>query len=283
MIRRMRHPPKSSTDLFEKFYNAYNDPRFISSDPVQFLHRFETPEDQEVIGLVASGLAYGRVASIHASVEEVLRRMGNRPSDFAESTDRRQKSQAMAGFRHRWTPAADIVDLLEGVKRVREEKGDLEAGFLEHLHDDHEFVVEAASAWVQCLLQSSRGRNTLLADPASGSACKRLFLFLRWMSRRDAVDPGPWLSIPASKLVVPVDVHMHRAGLALGFTSRKQANLKAAVEMTRGFKTLNSDDPLRFDFALTRPGIMESIDLRDVLGGPNGDLERLLKLLPVSR
>ena len=160
----MRHPPKSSTDLFEKFYNAYNDPRFISSDPVQFLHRFETPEDQEVIGLVASGLAYGRVASIHASVEEVLRRMGNRPSDFAESTDRRQKSQAMAGFRHRWTPAADIVDLLEGVKRVREEKGDLEAGFLEHLHDDHEFVVEAASAWVRCLVSSSPGRNTLLAD-----------------------------------------------------------------------------------------------------------------------
>ena len=278
----MRHVPSKNAEILERIYDAYNHRRFISTDPVQFLHRFRDPDDQEVIGLVASGLAYGRVASIHASVEDFLRRVDGRPSVFANETVRREKLRAMTGFQHRWTPGSHVADLLEGVKRMRRDQGSLQAGFTVHLREEHDTIEAASSRWVQDLKKSTRGRNSLLADPASGSACKRLFLFLRWMSRRDVVDPGTWRSLPASKLVIPVDVHMHRAGLALGFTSRKQANLKAAIEMTRGFKALNSEDPLRFDFALTRPGIMDSIDLRDIFDTRGGNPERLLKLLPAS-
>jgi len=41
-----------------------------------------TRPDREVVGLIASSLAYGRVAQILKSVECVLRRMGPRPRSF---------------------------------------------------------------------------------------------------------------------------------------------------------------------------------------------------------
>ena len=78
----MRHSADPTIGFLHNLYEAYNTRRFIDSDPVQFLHRFDDPGDQEVVGLVASGLAYGRVASIHASVEEFLRRVEYSPSRF---------------------------------------------------------------------------------------------------------------------------------------------------------------------------------------------------------
>jgi uncharacterized protein (TIGR02757 family) len=99
------------------------------------------------------------------------------------------------------------------------------------------------------------GCGHLLPDPGKGSACKRLHLFLRWMVRRDAVDPGGWEPSLAGKLLVPLDVHMHRICLALGATRRKSADLRAAVEATRAFRRIRPDDPARYDFALARLGM----------------------------
>lgn len=63
--------------------------------------------------------------------------------------------------------------------------------------------------------------------------------------------------ISASELIVPVDVHMHRIGIKLGFTNRKAADAKTAVEITEGFKKVSFDDPVKYDFALTRFGIQK--------------------------
>ena len=78
---------------------------------------------------------------------------------------------------------------------------------------------------------------------------------MRWMVRRDDVDPGGWDMISPEDLIVPVDVHMFRIGKCLGFTQRKSADGKTAIELTRGFQRLCSQDPVKYDFALTRFGI----------------------------
>jgi uncharacterized protein (TIGR02757 family) len=104
----------------------------------------------------------------------------------------------------------------------------------------------------------SRGFQFLLASPANGSVCKRLNMFLRWMVRRDDVDPGLWKSIDKSKLIVPVDVHMARLCKILGLYKRKTITLKAAVEITESFKLIEPADPVKYDFALSRIGIIEN-------------------------
>ncbi len=75
------------------------------------------------------------------------------------------------------------------------------------------------------------------------------------MVRRDAVDPGPWRHVPASKLLIPLDVHMFNMATELGFTGRKSGSLNACLEITDDFRRFSPDDPARYDFALTRYGI----------------------------
>ena len=80
------------------------------------------------------------------------------------------------------------------------------------------------------------------------------------MVRRDSVDPGGWENIAPSKLIVPLDVHMHRISLALGLTGRKQADLRTACDITGSFRKIMPSDPVRYDFCLTRVGIRNDID-----------------------
>jgi uncharacterized protein (TIGR02757 family) len=109
----------------------------------------------------------------------------------------------------------------------------------------------------------SRQREFMFPDPGRGSACKRHNLFLRWMVRGgDGVDLGIWKCVAAADLVVPLDTHMARMGRSLGLFSRRAADWKAAEEVTRAFRAFCPEDPVRFDFALTRLGILGECTLR---------------------
>ena len=88
------------------------------------------------------------------------------------------------------------------------------------------------------------------------SPYKRWNMYLRWMVRSDEIDPGGWTSLRPNQLIVPLDVHLHRVAIQFGLTQRKSADLKAAVEVTESLRRADPLDPLRFDFALTRPGIL---------------------------
>jgi len=129
-------------------------------------------------------------------------------------------------------------------------------------------LLPALGRFVDELCSAAGGLDDhLLPRPERGSACKRLNLWLRWMVRRDAVDPGGWTGVSPAQLVVPLDVHMHRICRALGLTRREAADLRTAVEITDAFRSFAPDDPVRYDFALTRLGIRP---------GPEADLEAFL-------
>jgi uncharacterized protein (TIGR02757 family) len=112
-----------------------------------------------------------------------------------------------------------------------------------------------------CEISSVGDCGRLLADPRDKSACKRLNLYLRWMVRRDDVDPGGWEGVRPAQLVVPLDVHMHRIGRALGLTQRQQADCRTALEVTEAFRKISPEDPVKYDFALTRLGIRDDTNL----------------------
>ena len=52
----------------------------------------------------------------------------------------------------------------------------------------------------------------------------------------------------------------------LGLLTRRSADLKAAREVTEAFRRLRPDDPVRYDFCLTRPGIRPDLDPDQCLG-----------------
>jgi hypothetical protein len=104
-----------------------------------------------------------------------------------------------------------------------------------------------------------RAREFLLPDPRRGGACKRLLMLARWCVRPDdGLDLGLWSggALAAKDLVIPLDVHVFRIARQVGLTARGTPDWKAAVEVTRSLRAFDPDDPVRFDFALARPGIL---------------------------
>ncbi len=246
-------------------YRQYHRRELVHPDPLEFLYNYENVADREIVGLIASSLAYGNVRQILKSVSSALDRMGT-PYRFVTGSSRKSLVEAFRDFKHRFTTGEELATMLVGVKRVLESHGSLQSCFVDGLASEHETIIPTLSAFVRELSAVFDGRpRSLLPSPDRGSACKRLNLFLRWMVRRDEVDPGGWDDVPASKLIVPLDVHMHRISLQLGLTARKQADLKAACEITAAFRALEPDDPVRYDFCLTRLGIRSDLNPDDFL------------------
>lgn len=237
-------------------------------DPLEFLYRYSSASDREVVALVASCLAYGKVALILRSVESVLENMGSSPSEFVTGSTDAALARAFPGFKHRFTTGEELGRLLVGMKRALGQHGSLNACFTSGLGRRDETVTGALGEFTATLSGlSGQPCLFLLPDPARGSACKRLNLFLRWLVRKDRVDPGGWKGVPRSKLIVPLDTHMFKVGLALGFTSRRSPDLRAALEITSGFRGIVPDDPVRYDFALTRLGIRDDASFEGFISG----------------
>ncbi len=117
------------------------------------------------------------------------------------------------------------------------------------------------------------GAHYFFSRPSTGSACKRLNLFLRWMVRRDAIDPGGWTSVPARQLVVPLDTHTIRVGKCLRLTRRASPGWKMAADITASLRAFDPDDPVRYDFALCHLSMMGACGY----GAKQGDSQCLLR------
>ena len=258
-------PEGALRDRLDELYERYNRREFVHPDPLEFLYDYEDPRDREIVGLIASGLAYGGVGQILKSVRAVLDLMDS-PHRFLMASSRESLSEAFGRFKHRFTTGDELARVLFAVKQVIKRNGSLRTCFERGLSESHPTILPAAAFFVSELSAAFGGRpRSLLASPEAGSACKRLNLFLRWMVRCDAVDPGGWDSIPRSKLIVPLDTHMYRIALCLGLTARKQANLRTACEITEAFRAIEPQDPVRYDFALTRLGIRNDLSPEDFL------------------
>jgi uncharacterized protein (TIGR02757 family) len=251
-----------SKDRFEELYRQYNRREFVHPDPLEFLYHYEGLCDREIVAFVASSLAYGKVAHILKSVSSVLERMKPTPLVFLKRASLKAMHQIFSGFKHRFTSDQKLCAMLFGVKEVLERHGSLQACFSAGFNDDDDTILPALSAFTRELtVCAGDDLEHLVPSPTRGSACKRLNLFLRWMVRSDEVDPGGWENVPVSKLIVPVDTHMHKICHLLGLTARKHADMGTAVEITTAFRTIAPADPVRYDFSLTRLGIRKDADL----------------------
>lgn len=252
----------------DRLYLDFNNKKFIHPDPLEFLYKYNSISDREIAGLVASSLAYGRVAQILKSVSIVLAKMIPGPLIFLKESSPRLIYRTFSHFKHRFTTGAELSCLLVNIKNSILKHGSLNECFIDGLKKEDKSVFPAVLNFAKNLNSSQNNRcNSLMPSPVGDSAFKRLNLYLRWMVRRDNVDPGGWYKISSSKLIVPLDIHMHRISLKLGLTKRKQADIKTALEVTDSFRGFDKNDPVKYDFALTRLGMnkIERIFLKNVL------------------
>lgn len=246
--------------FLEDIHSSCSKPSRLRRDPLAVVAPFPDPLDREVAGIVASTLAFGSVDLILRACSAALAPLGREPRKALLGLDEAAIAETWAGFQYRYCFSRDIVALLLGTRRALLEFGSLNSLFLSG-DPGGEDVVAATGAFVRSLRSLGSGggagiRPNLLPDPAQGSACKRIFLFLRWMARTDGVDPGGWKGVDPSRLVVPMDTHMARVSCErLHFIPKPKADLRSALAVTQAFRLYAPEDPVMYDFALTRPGI----------------------------
>ena len=234
---------------------------FLHTDPVEFPRRYRNRLDREAAAFLTAGLSYGAVPQIRRSVSNLLERLGPGLSATLRNSSQAALTRRLRGFVHRWSRGPDVAGVAGTVGKIQRRWVSLENFFREG-DPGGEDLIQAASSFSRRAFalagpKAGRGVEWFFPDPGRGSASKRLFLFLRWMVRPDdGVDLGVWKSLSPSRLIIPLDTHLYRIGWGLRLTRRKTPDLEAALEITRNLRTLDPQDPTRFDFALCRLGIL---------------------------
>jgi uncharacterized protein (TIGR02757 family) len=226
-------------------------------DPVGFVHRYRQADDREVVGLVASSLAFGNVVAVRRSVGRVLDALGPSPAATIDRASERELAGLLRGFVHRVWRGPHLAGVLHRAGSLRRREGSLGAAMQLRFRSAGGDLREALSRFAGELRGAKPSRNVahLVSDPMAGSACKRLLLYLRWMVRReDGVDLGLW-PLPPSALVIPLDTHVHRIARNLGLTVRDDPSWRTAVEVTDALRRFDPDDPVKYDFALCHLGV----------------------------
>ncbi len=269
-MRRVR--PVAREDLLKERLDALvatYDVRTIAPDPLEVVLAQRGDADREIAALLAAAFAYGRADIIVANVGRLLAGMEPSPSAWLASMlrdgrfDRRAAARTFARFSHRFHKTPDLVALLERIALAVHRHGSLGALFRSGYDAKDPDVGPSLARFTHALVTIEGARPApkslryLLASPADGSACKRMNLFLRWMVRREAPDLGLWDFVDPAKLIVPLDTHVYRIATFLGLNGRKSADWKAAQGITARLARFDASDPVRYDFAICRLGILD--------------------------
>lgn len=261
-----RKPDGELKRALDRFVARADRAALARGDPVDLVHRYADPDDQEVAGLLVAMLAYGRVASIKAKASRVLDLLGPHP---ARAVADRRRLAKLDGFIYRFQSGADVMRFAAAIGRVRKENGTLASAFFACTQNEEPTYAVAMSRFTSRLASAIEGDITpglrflvpgAEAPSGASGAAKRLALFLRWMIRGpDGVDLGAFRKLePAltpSKLIIPLDTHIERIGRYLGLTDRKTGGLKTAMEITGTLARLCPEDPLVYDLVLCHLGI----------------------------
>ncbi|NND72037.1 MAG: TIGR02757 family protein [Rhodothermales bacterium] len=243
--------------------DEYQQIRYIEHDPIAVPRGFEDPLDIEISGLLAALLAWGRRATILDKLADLCERMSYRPGDFVRSFSSAEASEKLSGFKHRTFNDADAFWLLRNLSLLLNRYGSIEACFAHHAGTEGslENAIEGFSTELLEIDPDTPQRlRKHLARPSTGSACKRLCMFSRWMVRPGPFDFGIWKAFSPSQLVLPLDVHSGTQARSVGLLSRKTNDWKAALELTNICRTFDAADPCKYDFALFGAGVYGGLE-----------------------
>lgn len=249
--------------VFDNIVDQVNKISFIEDDPISIPHSYSKLQDIEIAALFSAVFAWGQRKTIISKTRELLSLMDNEPYEFVKN-HQQTDLKLLLHFKHRTFQSTDLLYFLDFLQRFYKQNDSLEIAFNPHpeqKYNQKEALMYFYKQFFNHDLAPERTKKHI-STPAKNSACKRLNMFLRWMVRSDdrQVDFGIWKTIPASELMIPLDVHVERYARHYGILSRKQKDWLAVEEITASLKLMNPDDPIIYDYALFGLSILNHHD-----------------------
>ncbi len=246
-------------ELLEEKAVFYNNPDFIEKDPICIPHLFTRKEDIEIAGFLAATLAWGQRVTIINKSRELMDRMDSAPYKFVLNASEKEIG-SLASFVHRTFQGNDCMYFIHALQLIYRQYNGLEATFNTGYQVNHS-IKESITHFRDLFFSFDHLHRTRkhVPDPRSGSATKRINMFLRWMVRNDGkgVDFGIWKSFKTSDLLCPLDLHSGNVARKFGLLERKPNDWQSVEELTANLRLFDPADPVKYDFALFGTGINE--------------------------
>jgi uncharacterized protein (TIGR02757 family) len=249
--------------ILDQKVKQYNKIEFIEKDPICIPHQFKKQQDIEIAAFFAAIFAWGNRTTIINKSNELMERMDHAPYDFCVQHTPKELKKVL-GFVHRTFNDTDALYCIEFFKHHYSRHQSLETAFFENQTTKKKITTVASAlshfqSYFMSLEDAPKRTQKHVSSPVSGSTCKRLNMFLRWMIRKDqqGVDFGIWKAIQPADLIIPIDVHVARVSRTLGILNRPQTDWQTALELTEYCRTLDAKDPVKYDFALFSLGVIE--------------------------
>ncbi len=243
--------------LDEKAFK-YENPDFINSDPIQIPHKYTDKEDIEIAAFLAATIAWGNRTMIIKNASKMMELMGNSPFDFVMNHSESDLNN-FDGFVHRTFNAEDFKFFIIALQNIYLNHDGLENALKPKPNiDNYQLAIHQFKQYFFEISHLPRTQKHV-SDPTKGSAAKRINMFLRWMVResRTGVDFGIWKSHNKAHLHCPLDVHTGNVARKLMLLKRKQNDWKAIQELDVVLRNFDSNDPIKYDFALFGLGVFE--------------------------
>jgi uncharacterized protein (TIGR02757 family) len=255
----------------------YHHVGFIEDDPMRFAAPFRHDVARcEANALLAALLSYGRRETILHKLAELFDRLEMPVWDLLQAESIAPAQKRLKGFVYRFNTGRDIALLLQWWHGFYQ-RYPTHLALLQTLAEAYPITTSVdvypfLERWLKTWLPPDflengcypYGTRYLVPHPATGGACKRLHMALRWLCRddsamgNDAVDFGLWKhAIPQRYLCMPMDTHVGRLSREWGLLERKSTDAKAALELTATLARFCPEDPVRYDFAFLGFGVDE--------------------------
>jgi uncharacterized protein (TIGR02757 family) len=237
-------------DLLEQKTQQFNSLDFIETDPIFIPHQFTKKEDIEIAGFFSATIAWGQRKSIIQNGIKLMQWMDWQPHQFILSHSKKEQ-KPFEKFVHRTFNGQDCIYFLDALKYIYTQKGGLENCFVSNTQTAFDALTNFRKAFFEFESTYVHAKKHI-SDVLSGSAAKRLNMYLRWMVRKDQakVDFGIWHCLGPKDLMLPLDVHTGKNARKLQLLTRKQNDWKAVEEVTTNLRLFDTNDPIKYDFAL---------------------------------
>jgi len=232
----------------------FNHKDYLKTDPIQIPHRYSDIRDREFAALFTSLFCFGNVTSIVKTVSQVLEPLGDSPTAKLISLKDSEISNIVGKAKYRFFVDQDIEFLFRRLRDLYRKSPSGLSALLEKSKSPMDTLIRLRSL-LRHASPNTNGIRFMFPDPEAGVA-KRFHMLLRWMVRRDEIDFGIWNFLSPADLSIPLDVHLFDICSGLGMTKLKSPSLKAMMEVTNALLNLDPKDPIKYDFALCRVGIL---------------------------
>jgi len=237
-------------DYLKSLEKKYHYKRYILTDPIKYCYYFYEPQDIELVGFMIALFSYGNIKAMFQFMDHLIKFL--QPNPYEKILTFKENSNI--DLYYRFQNRNDIKNIIITLKKFFINNNIKNYLLNKKVNNIYEmidpFIKEIHDYIPKKFL--SYGLKHYFCLGNQNSVLKRYCLFFRWTIRKDFPDLGIYDFLEPKVLVYPIDTHILNFAYKNHIIKSKISSRKNALIITNYFRQFEPNDPVKFDFYITR-------------------------------